>query len=71
MSDIAQNPNIDTSDESAVAAWAKRLDVTSQQIQDAVAKVGSLGADVEMHLKGTRSSTNEAKVEAQDGKSNA
>ena len=54
---------IDTADAAAVAQWAKRLNVTAQQIKDAVAKVGPLASDVEMHLNGTRATTNDDKIE--------
>ncbi|MBP7606393.1 MAG: DUF3606 domain-containing protein [Giesbergeria sp.] len=46
-----------------VTEWAKKLDVTESQVIDAVAAVGELATDVEMHLKGTRSTTNSDRVE--------
>lgn len=49
---------IDPDDEQAVAAWAKRLDATPQEVREAVRAVGGQAADVEMHLKGSRSTTN-------------
>ena len=53
---------IDPDDEQAVAAWAKRLDATPQEVREAVRAVGGQAADVEMHLKGSRSTTNSDRV---------
>ncbi len=50
-----------------VAEWAKKLNVTESQVIDAVAKVGELATDVEMHLKGTRSTTNSDRVDELKG----
>lgn len=49
---------IDMNDPAARAQWAKKLDTTEQQLRDAVAAVGDVAADVEMHLKGSHSTTN-------------
>lgn len=49
---------IDLNDPGAAAHWAKKLDTTVQQLRDAVATVGNVAADVEMHLKGSHSTTN-------------
>ncbi|KQW51977.1 MULTISPECIES: DUF3606 domain-containing protein [unclassified Roseateles] len=38
--------------------WAKKFDVTPDQIKEAVDAVGSRASEVEMHLKGSRASTN-------------
>lgn len=49
--------------------WAKKLDATPRQIQDAVKAVGDRAADVEMYLKGTHAITNadqEVRAEAGD-----
>lgn len=53
---------IDLDDEQALAAWAKRLDATPQELREAVQAVGAKAADVEMHLKGSRSTTNSDRV---------
>jgi hypothetical protein len=53
---------IDLEDEQAAAAWAKRLDATPEQLREAVEAVGEKAADVEMHLKGARSTTNSDRV---------
>lgn len=49
---------IDITDEALVQSGANKLNVSPQQIHDAVAEVGSNASDVEEHLKGTRSTTN-------------
>ena len=43
-------------------ALAAELDATEQQIDEAVAAVGPSRSDIELHLKGTRSSTTADKV---------
>ena len=53
---------IDLDDPQAAAAWARRLGVTPAQLREAVAAVGDQAADVEMHLKGARSTTNSDRV---------
>ena len=58
---------IDSSSDQSVAAWAEKLDSTAMQIRDAIAQVGNRATDVEMHLKGTRSTTNDDRVEEADG----
>ena len=48
--------------------WARKFNATPDQIKDAVGRVGDLATDVEMDLKGSRSTTNaeaETKSEAQ------
>lgn len=68
--DITLAPNgtgadrIDTVSDESLRIWAKRLDVSSDQIREAVASVGDLASDVELHLKGSRSTTNDDRVEA-------
>ena len=54
-------------DPSALAEWTKKLDTTEDQLRDAIAKVGDKAADVEMHLKGTRSTTNAERVQDLSG----
>lgn len=53
---------IEVDDEQALARWAKKLDATPEQLREAVAAVGDKAADVEMHLKGARSTTNADRV---------
>lgn len=62
-----QPDRIDLEDEQAVARWAKKLDATPDQLREAVRAVGPRAADVEMHLKGTRSTTNSDRVKELGG----
>lgn len=58
---------IDLDQVDGLEGWAKKFDVTPDQIREAVQAVGDQAADVEMHLKGTRSTTNadqEARAES-------
>jgi len=57
-----QPDRIPYNDPAACAEWARKLDTTEEQLRDAIAKVGDKAADVEMHLKGTRSTTNAERV---------
>lgn len=61
---------IAANDPKSVAHWARKLGVSEQQIQDAVAAAGDQASDVELHLKGTRSTTNDDRIE-QAGAGNA
>lgn len=61
----AQPAHIDVNNPAQLAEWAKKLDVTDEQLQEAVAAVGDLAPDVEMHLKGTRSTTNSERIAAE------
>jgi hypothetical protein len=58
-----QPDRIDVQDEQALARWAKKLDATPEQVREAVQAVGDKAADVEMHLKGARSTTNSERVQ--------
>ena len=62
-----QPDRIDAKDEQDVARWAKKLDATPEQVRDAVRAVGDKAADVEMHLKGARSTTNSDRVKELGG----
>ena len=44
------------------AQWAKKLNVTDEQLREAIQVVGDQATDVEMHLKGTRSTTNDERM---------
>lgn len=61
-----QPDRIDPDSGQAVAEWARKLDSTEMQIKDAIAEVGSLATDVEMHLKGSRATTNTDRVDETD-----
>jgi hypothetical protein len=54
---------IDLNDKSACEQWVKKLNVTHQQMREAVQAVGDKASDVEMHLKGVRSTSNEERME--------
>ncbi|RYZ06225.1 MAG: DUF3606 domain-containing protein [Comamonadaceae bacterium] len=62
-----QPDRIDVDDPQACAQWAKRLDATEEQLREAVQAVGDKAADVEMHLKGSHSSTNSDRVKELGG----
>jgi small-conductance mechanosensitive channel len=50
--------DIDLQDNTQVQTWAQKLDVSEQTLREAVAVVGPALADVELHLKGSHSTTN-------------
>ncbi|WP_076999107.1 DUF3606 domain-containing protein [Variovorax sp. KK3] len=54
---------IDVSNDASLREWAKKLDTTHQQLKDAVRTVGDRATDVEMHLKGSRSTTNDDRID--------
>ncbi|HZF79901.1 MAG TPA: DUF3606 domain-containing protein [Rubrivivax sp.] len=58
---------IDVSRDEELRAWSEKLDATPEQIRDAVQAVGDQAADVEMHLKGTRATTNADQEARADG----
>lgn len=62
-----QPDRIDLGDEQDVARWAKKLDATPEQLREAVQAVGDKAADVEMHLKGARATTNSDRVKELGG----
>jgi hypothetical protein len=45
-----------------IRRWADEFDATPEQIEEAIAAVGPKQADIEMHLKGSRSTTNSDRV---------
>jgi hypothetical protein len=53
---------IDLNDKAACERWVKKLNVTHEQIREAVEAVGADASDVEMHLKGVRSTSNDDRV---------
>lgn len=54
---------IDLVSDASLAEWSKKLDVTEAQLKEAVSQVGDRATDVEMHLKGSRSTTNKERVD--------
>ncbi len=61
-SDGQEQARIDIQQEAELGLWSKKLDATPDQLREAVAAVGNLASDVEMHLKGSRSSSNSERV---------
>ena len=53
---------IDINDPQACAEWARKLDATEDELREAVTAVGDKPGDIEMHLKGVRSTTNSDRV---------
>ena len=53
-----QPERINLNDKATTAEWLKKLDVTQDQLREAVSAVGDKATNVEMHLKGARSTTN-------------
>ena len=62
-----QPDRIDVQDPQELARWANKLDATPEQLRAAVQAVGDKAADVEMHLKGARASTNSDRVKELGG----
>ena len=58
----ADSLRVDISDPAALQHWSTKLDATAEQLKEAVAAVGDAASDVEMHLKGSRSSSNSERV---------
>lgn len=54
---------IDLNDKARCEQWVRKLNITHEQLREAVGAVGDNASDVEMHLKGSRATTNEDKVE--------
>lgn len=70
MTQSNQPPDrIDVEDAQSLTRWTRELDTTEEQLRDAVAQVGDKAADIEMHLKGARSTTNVDRVQQADAKS--
>ena len=63
LGDGTEPDRIDLNSSQAVSEWARKLNSTEMQIRDAIAEVGDRATDVEMHLKGTRSTTNTERVD--------
>lgn len=58
---------IDLVSDASLTEWARKLAVTEDQLKEAVSKVGDRATDVEMHLKGSRSTTNKERVKEAGG----
>jgi len=57
-SNAGHSDRIHLDDRQNLALWAQKLDASSNQIREAVDAVGDDPGDVEMYLKGSRSTTN-------------
>ena len=55
--------HVDLNSDASLQEWAKKLAVTEAQLKEAVTAVGDRATDVEMHLKGSRSTTNVERVD--------
>lgn len=64
-SNASVNEAIDPNDETRLEVWAKKLDASVTQIREAIKAVGDNPADIELHLKGSRSTTNSERVAEQ------
>ncbi len=47
-----------------VAELARKLDATPEQVEEAIRAVGPNASDIELHLKGSRSTTNAERTDA-------
>jgi hypothetical protein len=57
-----QPERINLNDKATSEEWIRKLNVTHEQLREAVAAVGDKAADVELHLKGSRSTTNSERM---------
>lgn len=53
---------IDVDNPPELQRWAEKFDASPEQVREAVRAVGNHPEDVEMHLKGSRSTTNSDRV---------
>ena len=58
-----QPERINLNDKATSEEWIRKLNVTHEQLREAVAAVGDKAADVELHLKGSRSTTNSERMD--------
>jgi hypothetical protein len=58
-----RSERIDLNDKAKCEQWVRELNITHEQLREAVGAVGDNASDVEMHLKGSRATTNDEKVE--------
>ncbi|MBW8720685.1 MAG: DUF3606 domain-containing protein [Polaromonas sp.] len=59
-----QPERINLNDKATSEGWTRKFNVTHQQLREAVAAVGDKATDVELHLKGSRSTTNSERVDS-------
>jgi hypothetical protein len=60
-------PTFTSLDRDEIRRLAEELDATPAQIEEAVQAVGWRPGDIEMHLKGSRSTTNSDRMHDADG----
>jgi hypothetical protein len=53
---------IDVGQEQDLREWSRKLDVSEDQLREAVEAVGPVASDVEDHLKGSRATTNSERM---------
>jgi hypothetical protein len=53
-----RDDRVDIDSEDQRREWSRKLDVTEEQLQEAVRAVGTRASDIEDHLKGSRATTN-------------
>ena len=58
---------IELKDPFAARIWAEKFKVSPEQLREAIDAVGDKATDVEMHLKGSRSTTNADRVKKVGG----
>jgi len=63
----AEPPRVEIDDPERCATWARKLNATEDQLREAVQAVGPKATDVEMHLKGARSTTNSDRLREAGG----
>jgi len=59
---VATTGSAGTPSEDDIQRLADELDASPEQIREAIAAVGPRPADIEMHLKGSRSTSNSDRV---------
>jgi len=57
-----ESQQIDINSEQDLRRWSRKLDVSPEQLKEAVQAVGQRATDVEDHLKGSRATTNSERV---------
>lgn len=60
----ASLPNLNAKASSEVSDLARKLDATAEQVKEANRAVGPNASDIELHLKGSRSTTNAERTDA-------
>lgn len=58
---------IDLNSDASLSEWSRKLDVSEAQLKEAIQAVGDRATDVEMHLKGSRATTNDDRVDEANG----